>query len=106
MGTTLRIGTTKEQLTEAGFVPNNFYYDAHSYEVVHPAGDVRLIVTFRRTDADVFTKPTAPANTPEHAEQEKSPRHLPTVEFKLEDGTTDRIIELVLAYRDVFLGRK
>jgi hypothetical protein len=105
MATTLRIGTTKEQLLAVGFVKDDFFYDAHNYQVIHPAGDVRLIFSFRRTDADVFTVPTAPANTPEYDTQKTSPRRLPAITFNFDDST-ERIVDMVLAYKDLFLAQK
>jgi hypothetical protein len=107
MEKTLKVRRTKEQLVAAGFVPSEFNEEGmYSYELVHPAGDVRLIVAFSTGEAEIHTAPTAEWGTAEYRRQERSPRNLPTVEFTVDEGGAERVSEVLALYINLFISTK
>jgi hypothetical protein len=107
MEKTLKVKRTKDQLVAAGFVPDEFNeVGMYSYELVHPAGDVCLVVAFATGGAEIHTAPTAEWGTAEYRKQERSPRNLPTIEFTVEEGGAERISEVLALYINLFTSTK
>jgi hypothetical protein len=107
MEKTLKIKRTKEQLLSAGFVRSEeAEVGSYRYELVHPTGDVRLIVAFSTGGAEVYTSPAAEFDTAEYFKQEKSPRNLPTIEFTVDEGGAERISEVIALYIKLFTDTK
>jgi len=106
MEKTLKIKRTKDQLVAAGFVPSEISEDGgYSYDLVHPAGDVLLVVAFSTGGAEIWTSPAAEFDTAEYRKQERSPRNLPTIEFTVDAGA-ERISEVIALYINLFLSTK
>lgn len=109
----VRISDMKAQLKDLGFVKDTdgkYDYGVREYFFNHPAGEVALTVRFSRHIVELYTTPIAGFERDDDEydyrafeRQQRSPLNLPGIRLDFNKNNIGRIIDVVKAYKELFV---